>query len=80
MAEWDRARARLEAARDSFAALGDAYNRARTLTDLAETLLLAGDTAGARTEIARAEQLLSPEAAVHLEYLARLRLRCEEAE
>ncbi|WP_055547475.1 hypothetical protein [Streptomyces sp. NBRC 110028] len=71
-------RVRLEAARDFFAERGEAYNLARTLTDLAETLHDAGDDAGALTKIAEAERLLTPEqAAPHLGYLARLRTRCE---
>ncbi|WNE99024.1 ATP-binding protein [Streptomyces luomodiensis] len=73
-------RLRLEAARDFFAERGEAYNQARTLTDLAETLHDAGEHAEALTRIAEAERLLSPEqATVHLGYLARLRLRCEAA-
>ncbi|WAP58457.1 ATP-binding protein [Streptomyces sp. S465] len=73
-------RLRLEAARDFFADRGEAYNQARTLTDLAETLHDAGEHAEALTRIAEAERLLSPEqATVHLGYLARLRLRCEAA-
>ena len=71
-------RTRLETARDFFAAQSEAYNLARTLTDLAETLHDAGDDADALTKIAEAERLLTPEqAAPHLGYLARLRTRCE---
>ncbi|MBI0297434.1 ATP-binding protein [Streptomyces sp. PRKS01-29] len=73
-------RLRLEAARDFFAERGEAYNQARALTDLAETLHDAGENAGALAKIAEAERLLSPEQATpHLGYLARLRLRCEAA-
>ena len=69
---------RLETARGFFAEQGEAYNLARTLTDLAETLHDAGDDADALTKIAEAERLLTPEqAAPHLGYLAHLRERCE---
>lgn len=69
---------RLEAARDFFAERSEAYNLARTLTDLAETLHDAGDDGAALTKIAEAERLLTPElAAPHLAYLAGLRERCE---
>ncbi|MFF5673125.1 ATP-binding protein [Streptomyces hygroscopicus] len=71
-------RIRLETAREFFADRGEAYNQARTLTDLAETLHDAGENAEALTKIAEAERLLAPEkAAPHLAYLARLRERCE---
>ncbi|MEU1943720.1 ATP-binding protein [Streptomyces sp. NPDC020125] len=74
----EESRARLETARDFFAARGEAYNQARALTDLAETLHDAGDDAEALTKIAEAERLLNPErAAPHLAHLARLRLRCQ---
>ncbi|WP_327157992.1 ATP-binding protein [Streptomyces tubercidicus] len=70
--------ARLERARHFFAEQGEAYNLGRVLTDLAETLHAAGDDTAALAEIAEAERLLTPERATpHLEYLARLRQRCE---
>ena len=69
---------RLESARAFFAAQDEAYNLARTLTDLAETLHEAGDDAEALTKIADAQSLLTPEqAAPHLAYLAHLRELCE---
>ncbi|MBW5481183.1 ATP-binding protein [Streptomyces bambusae] len=67
----------LETAADFFAQQGEAYNRARTLTDLAETLHDMGENDGALTKITEAERLLTPAAAPHLRYLAALRLRCE---
>lgn len=74
----EESRARLETAREFFAERGEAYNQARALTDLAETLHDAGDDAEALTKIAEAERLLNPErAAPHLAHLARLRLRCQ---
>ncbi|MFE0172068.1 ATP-binding protein [Streptomyces sp. NPDC059002] len=69
----------LEAAAEFFKEQGEHYNRARALTDLAETLHDAGEDAAALTTIAEAEQLLTPAAAPHLRYLAGLRLRCEGA-
>ena len=74
----EESRVRLETARDFFAERGEAYNQARALTDLAETLHDAGDHAGALTKIAEAERLLNPEKATpHLNHLARLRLSCQ---
>ncbi|ATL80341.1 ATP-binding protein [Streptomyces malaysiensis subsp. malaysiensis] len=74
----EESRVRLEAVRDFFAERGEAYNQARTLTDLAETLHDAGDDAEALTKITEAERLLNPEQATpHLTHLARLRLRCQ---
>lgn len=67
----------LESATDFFKERGENYNRARALTDLAETLHDAGERAEALTKIAEAEELLTPAAAPHLRYLAGLRLRCE---
>ncbi|MDV5148926.1 ATP-binding protein [Streptomyces sp. SBC-4] len=79
----DESRRRLEGAVDFFAGTGErpaeAYNQARALTDLAETLHDSGDDTAALTRIAAAEALLSPAAAPHLAYLAGLRLRCEAA-
>ncbi|GAA0530729.1 ATP-binding protein [Streptomyces antimycoticus] len=74
----EESRVLLETARDFFAERGEAYNQARALTDLAETLHDAGDHAGALTKIAEAERLLNPEKATpHLNHLARLRLSCQ---
>lgn len=70
-------RHQLESATDFFKDQGESYNRARALTDLAETLLDAGENAEALTKITEAEHLLTPAAAPHLRYLAGLRLRCE---
>ncbi|MGA5067812.1 ATP-binding protein [Streptomyces exfoliatus] len=71
----------LENAVDFFAgrtgASPEAYNQARALTDLAETLHDEGDDTAALTRIAEAEALLTPAAAPHLGYLAGLRRRCE---
>ncbi|MEU6485957.1 ATP-binding protein [Streptomyces sp. NPDC046887] len=59
---------------------GEAYNRARVLTDLAETLHDGGEDPAARERIATAERLLAPEGAtLHLAYLAHLRDRCRPA-
>ncbi|MER5969647.1 ATP-binding protein [Streptomyces sp. NPDC002055] len=71
----------LERALDFFVEQGEAYNQGRVLTDLAETLHDAGDDAAALARITEAERLLTPEGATpHLEYLARLRRRCEAAQ
>ncbi|GGN37765.1 hypothetical protein GCM10012285_12880 [Streptomyces kronopolitis] len=77
----EESRIRLERALDFFVEQGEAYNQGRVLTDLAETLHDAGDDTAALARIAEAERLLVPEGATpHLEYLARLRQRCEAAE
>ncbi|MEU0398695.1 ATP-binding protein [Streptomyces sp. NPDC006197] len=77
----DESRRRLERAVDFFAgrtgAPPEAYNRARALTDLAETLHDAGDDAAALARIAEAEVLLPSSAVPHRAYLAGLRRRCE---
>ncbi|MEU6662526.1 ATP-binding protein [Streptomyces sp. NPDC046821] len=75
----DESRRLLEVAVDYFKVQGEAYNQARSLTDLAETLHDAGEDAEAISRIAEAERLLTPEATPHLSYLANLRLRCEGA-
>ncbi|MFJ8660268.1 ATP-binding protein [Streptomyces sp. NPDC093795] len=79
----DESRRRLESAVDFFAGRGglaaEAYNQARALTDLAETLHDLGDDTAALTRITEAEALLTPAAAPHLRYLAGLRRRCEAA-
>ncbi|MFI1712580.1 ATP-binding protein [Streptomyces litmocidini] len=77
----DESRRCLNRAVDFFAgrtgAPPEAYNRARALTDLAETLHDAGDDTAALAGIAEAEVLLPPSAAPHRAYLAGLRRRCE---
>ncbi|MFF4171091.1 ATP-binding protein [Streptomyces sp. NPDC001744] len=76
----DESRRCLERAVDFFAgrtgAPPEAYNRARALTDLAETLHEAGDDTAALARIAEAETLLPASAAPHRAYLAGLRRRC----
>jgi tetratricopeptide (TPR) repeat protein len=69
----------LESVTGFFAQQGEAYNRARALTDLAETLHDVGENVEALSKIAEAERLLTPAAAPHLRYLAGLRQRCEAA-
>ncbi|GAB2747389.1 tetratricopeptide repeat protein [Kitasatospora kifunensis] len=60
---------------------GEQYNAARTLTDLAETRLLAGRPAEALTLIDEAAVILSKEQAqTHLVDLEALRRRCREAQ
>lgn len=74
----DASRQRLERAREFFSAHGEAYNEARALTDLAETLHDSGDDTAALQRIEEAEALLNPQqAAPHLHYLAVLRRRCQ---
>ncbi|MFB6518475.1 ATP-binding protein [Streptomyces sp. NPDC056401] len=77
MRRFDESRELLECARDFFKQQGEAYNQARALTDLAETLHEAGENTEALLRIAEAERLLDPSAVPHLGYLAGLRLRCE---
>ncbi|MEU8436505.1 ATP-binding protein [Streptomyces sp. NPDC029216] len=79
LGELDEAQRLLESAAEFFGTRGEAYNRARALTDLAETLHDAGHNAAALTRIGEAERLLPPQAVPHLQYLAALRLRCEVA-
>ncbi|MCZ0981632.1 hypothetical protein O1L60_29285 [Streptomyces diastatochromogenes] len=77
----DESRRHLNRAVDFFAgrtgAPPEAYNQARALTDLAETLHDAGDDTTALARIAEAEALLPSSAAPHRAYLAGLRRRCE---
>ncbi|MGW4319699.1 ATP-binding protein [Streptomyces sp. NPDC004684] len=79
----EESRRALEHAVDFFAgrtgAPPEAYNHARALTDLAETLHDDGDDTTALARIGEAEALLPPNATPHLAYLARLRERCEAA-
>ncbi|MFD3997491.1 ATP-binding protein [Streptomyces sp. NPDC058583] len=83
MGRLDESRRSLERAVAFFAgrtgAPPEAYNRARTLTDLAETLHEAGDDTAALARIAEAEALLPASAAPHRAYLAGLRRRCAAA-
>ncbi|WP_327400023.1 tetratricopeptide repeat protein [Streptomyces sp. NBC_01288] len=74
----DEAVERLDRALAFFRAGGEAYNTARTLTDLAETRLNSGEFTAARALIDEATAALRDEKAEqHLEYLRRLRERCE---
>ncbi|MFE1550893.1 hypothetical protein [Streptomyces sp. NPDC058718] len=77
----DESRRCLKRAVDFFAgrtgAPPEAYNQARALTDLAETLHDGGDDPAALAGIAEAEALLPPSATPHRAYLAGLRRRCE---
>ncbi|MFD4554722.1 tetratricopeptide repeat protein [Streptomyces sp. NPDC058469] len=69
---------RLDRALAFFRASGEAYNTARTLTDLAETRLNGGEFTAARALIDEAAAALRDEKAEqHLEYLRRLRERCD---
>jgi len=71
------ARESLGAALEFFRDSGDTYNSARTLTDLAETILDDGDGAGALPLIDEAIAALTTEGAeYHLAYLRSLRQRC----
>ncbi|MEU7064525.1 ATP-binding protein [Streptomyces sp. NPDC046161] len=79
MGRLDESRRLLEEATEFFARQAEAYNQARALTDLAETLHDAGRNTEALKKIDDAERLLDPAAAPHLGYLAALRLRCEVA-
>lgn len=78
LGRWEESRRLLEAAGEFFVRQGETYNRARVLTDLAETLHDMGDDTTALTRITEAERLLPEAAAPHLRYLAGLRLRCED--
>ncbi|MEU6404563.1 ATP-binding protein [Streptomyces sp. NPDC046985] len=79
MGRFDESRGLLTAAVEFFAERGEAYNQARALTDLAETLHDAGENTEALAKIEEAERLLPSAATPHLGYLAALRLRCEVA-
>jgi len=71
------ARERLERALAFFRESGEAYNRARTLTDLAETRLDGEEFAAALPLVDEAIAALTPEKAeYHLAYLRVLRERC----
>ncbi|MFJ5222500.1 tetratricopeptide repeat protein [Streptomyces sp. NPDC088400] len=76
LGRFTEARQRLGTALEFFRT-GDAYNTARTLTDLAETHLAEGDTTGALPLIEEAMVPLDKEnAAYHLAHLRALRERC----
>lgn len=73
------ARERLGSALAFFRDSGDAYNTARTLTDLAETSLAGDDPAGALPLIDEAVSALAAERAEYqLVYLGSLRQRCAD--
>jgi tetratricopeptide (TPR) repeat protein len=72
--------ARSHTALASFRALGDTYNAARTLTDLAETRLEAGAPQDALPLIDEALALLPAEAAPHVRYLRSLRAQVTSGE
>lgn len=75
----EQARERLGSALRFFRDSGDAYNTARTLTDLAETSLADDDPAGALPLIDEATAALATERAeYHLAYLGSLRQRCTD--
>ncbi|MGW2257588.1 tetratricopeptide repeat protein [Streptomyces sp. NPDC004749] len=77
LGRFTEARERLENALRYFCGCGDAYNAARSLTDLAEVALDAGDASGALPLIDRATEMLDEEkAAYHLIHLRSLRARC----
>ncbi|MFD5779318.1 tetratricopeptide repeat protein [Streptomyces sp. NPDC126933] len=80
LGRFPEARERLETALRFFRASAESYNTARTLTDLAETRLDAGDTGGALPLIDEATAALDQEkAAYHLAHLRGLRERCLSA-
>ncbi|MFF4949728.1 tetratricopeptide repeat protein [Streptomyces chattanoogensis] len=78
LGRWAESRERLARALQFFRDSAEAYNTARTLTDLAETHLDAGDPAAARPPVEEAISLLRAEGAgFHLSHLEALRRRCE---
>ncbi|MFF8732051.1 ATP-binding protein [Streptomyces sp. NPDC015171] len=79
MGRLDESRSLLTAVAEFFGEQGEAYNQARALTDLAETLHDMGENTEALAKIEEAERLLPSSATPHLGYLAALRLRCEVA-
>ncbi|GAA2079186.1 hypothetical protein GCM10009801_36560 [Streptomyces albiaxialis] len=77
LGRFEEAREWLHSALRCFRASGDAYNTARTLTDLADTAVDAGDPAAAPPLIDEASALLTEEGGhYHLVYLRALRERC----
>ncbi|WP_381791441.1 tetratricopeptide repeat protein [Streptomyces niveus] len=77
LGNWEEARGRLTVALRFFRDTGEAYNTARTLTDLAETSLDSGDPAGALPLIDEAVTALAAERATyHLAHLRALRESC----
>ncbi|MFI9046576.1 tetratricopeptide repeat protein [Streptomyces sp. NPDC053427] len=78
LGRWADSQERLERALRFFRDSAEAYNTARTLTDLAELHLDAGDPTAARPPVDEAISLLRDErAAFHLTHLEALRRRCE---
>ncbi|MFI6688980.1 tetratricopeptide repeat protein [Streptomyces sp. NPDC050485] len=79
LGRWEEAEARLESALGFFRATREAYNTARTLTDLAETFDASGRPAKALPLIDEAtEALRNEQAQYHLIHLRALRERCVE--
>lgn len=77
LGNWEAARERLNGALRFFRDTREAYNTARTLTDLAETSLDSGDPAGALPLIDEAVAALAAErASYHLAHLRALRQSC----
>ncbi|WP_439941868.1 ATP-binding protein [Streptomyces sp. BBFR115] len=81
MGRLEESRRTLESAVDFFAGqtetAPEAFNCARALTDLAETLHAGNDDTAALSKVIEAEALLPQDAVPHVAYLARLRERCE---
>ncbi|MFD4769441.1 tetratricopeptide repeat protein [Streptomyces niveus] len=81
LGNWEEARERLTVALRFFRDTREAYNTARTLTDLAETSLDSGDPAGALPLIDEAVTALAAErASYHLAHLHALRESCLDAD
>ncbi|MFJ8311403.1 MULTISPECIES: tetratricopeptide repeat protein [unclassified Streptomyces] len=77
LGQWEEAETRLESALAFFRSTGEAYNTARTLTDLAETYDASGRPSDALPLIDEAtEALRNEQAEYHLIHLRALRERC----